>query len=79
MKNLYYKKSYHNFSDFSNDFLQENFYSSKIDYNLTNNESFFNNNAECYNCDAEFSSNNQLYIITWLNVNHLCFKLVTNI
>ena len=61
MKNLYYKKFYHDFSNFSDDFLQENIYSSEIDYNLMNNKSFFNNNAEYYNCDVKFSSNNQLY------------------
>ena len=61
MKNLYYKKFCHDFSNSSDDFLQENFYSSEIDYNLTDNESFFNNNVECYNCDAEFSSNNQFH------------------
>ena len=61
MKNLYYKKFCHNFSNFSNSFLQENFYFSEINYNLTDNKSFFNNNAKCYNCDAEFSFNNQLH------------------
>ena len=64
MKNSYYENFCHNFSnfsDFSNSFLQENFYSSKIDYNFLNNESFFNNNAECYNCDVKFSFNNQLH------------------
>ena len=60
MKNSYYKKFCHDFSDFSDSFLQD-FYFSEIDYNLMNNKSFFNNNAECYNCDAEFSSNNQLH------------------
>src|SRR5204863_6598210 len=62
MKNSYYKKFCHDFSDFSDDFLQEDFYSSEIDYNLADNKSFFNNNAECYNCDVKFSSNNQLVI-----------------
>ena len=61
MKNLYYKKFCHDFLNFSNSLLQENFYSSEIDYSLVNNKNFFNNNAECYNCDAEFSSNNQLH------------------
>ena len=61
MKNLYYKKFYHDFSDFSDSLLQENLYSSEIDYSLSDNKNFFNNNAECYNCDAEFSSNNQFH------------------
>ena len=61
VKNSYYKKFCHDFSDFSNDFLQEDFYFSEIDYSLADNKSFFNNNAECYNCDAEFSSNNQFH------------------
>ena len=61
MKNLYYEKFYHDFSNFSDNFLQEDLYSSKIDYNLVNNENFFNNNAKYYNCDAEFFFNNQLH------------------
>ena len=64
MKNSYYKKFCHdfsNFSDFLNNFLQKNLYSSEIDYNFMNNKNFFNNNIKCYNCDAEFSSNNQLH------------------
>ena len=60
MKNSYYKEFCHDFSDFSDNFLQEDFYSSEIDYSLTNNE-ISNNNAECYNCDVEFLSNNQLH------------------
>ena len=61
MKNSYYEKFCHDFLDFSDNFLQENLYSSKINYNFADNESFFNNNVKCYNCDAEFFSNNQLY------------------
>ena len=61
MKNSYYKKFCHDFSDFSDDFLQEDLYFSEIDYNLADNESFFNNNAECYNCDVKFSFNNQFH------------------
>ena len=61
MKNSYYKKFYHDFSDFLNNFLQEDFYSSEINYNFSDNESFFNNNAEYYNYDVKFSSNNQLH------------------
>ena len=61
MKNSYYKKFYHDSSNFLNNLLQKDFYFSKIDYSLTNNKNFFNNNAECYNCDIKFSSNNQLH------------------
>jgi hypothetical protein len=61
MKNSYYEKFCHDFSDFSENLLQEDLYFSEIDYNLINNKSFFNNNVECYNCDAEFSFNNQLH------------------
>ena len=83
MKNLYYKKFCHDFSDFSDDFLQEDFYSSEIDYSLVNNESFFNNNAEYYNCDAEFSSNNQLhnhlteYKSSMLQISDKCLVIFT--
>jgi len=61
VKNLYYEKFCHDSLDFSDSLLQEDFYSSEIDYNFVNNKSFFNNNAECYNYDAEFSFNNQLH------------------
>ena len=79
VKNLYYKKFCHDLSDFSDNFLQENFYFLKIDYNFADNESFFNNNAECYNCNAEFSSNNQFYnhliacksFILWISNKYL--------
>ena len=61
MKNLYYKKFYNDSSDFSDDFLQEDLYSSEINYSLIDNESFFNNNIECYNYNVKFLSNNQLH------------------
>ena len=83
MKNLYYKKFCHDFSDFSDDFLQEDFYSSEIDYNLADNKNFFNNNAKYYNCDAEFSSNNQLHNhlteckSSMLQINDKCLVIFT--
>ena len=49
VKNSYYEEFCHNFSDFS-----------ETNYNFMNNESF-NNNIKYYNCDIEFSSNNQLH------------------
>ena len=61
MKNSYYEEFYNDSSDFSDDFLQENLYSSETNYSLINNESFFNNNAKCYNYNAEFLSNNQFH------------------
>ena len=61
MKNLYYEEFCHDFLNFLNNFLQENFYFLEIDYNFMNNKSFFNNNIKCYNCDAEFSFNNQFH------------------
>ena len=60
MKNSYYEEFCHDSANFSDNLLQENFYSSKTNYNFTDNESF-NNNTKCYNYDVEFSSNNQLH------------------